>query len=309
MKKNISQMILAIACMGLVAAGSASATLSNPLGAAGEYNLFTISDVGNVNLVNSDSQGSVAIGGNATLSNYSVGSKLGSDGKLVINGNLTWTKGGVGQGSGIIYAETATLSNVSPDQTSSIADSGVDFGAAAAYLTGNSAYWGSLAATGETVSNGGAISLTGDNADLNVFNIIGSDLLDATTLNINVIDGSTVLINVTGSTSGLTNMGFNLSGVDCANILYNFFEATDLDFYSVGIQGSVLAPLADVDFYWGNIDGQMIAYTLDDGDTGNTGEFHNIGFAGSLSPVPLPGTAWLLGIGMLWISALIRKKA
>ncbi|WP_320041897.1 choice-of-anchor A family protein [uncultured Desulfobacter sp.] len=308
MKKR-SQMILAIACMVLAAAGSASATLSIPLGAAGEYNLFTISDAGNVNLVNSDSQGSVAIGGNATLSNYKVGSNLGSNGKLVVNGNLTWTNGEVGQGNGIIYAKTATLSGVTPDHIAPIADSGVDFGAAAAYLTANSAYWGSLAATGETENNWGDISLTGDNADLNIFNIIGSDLLGAHTLNINVTDGATVLINVTGSTSGLTNMGYTLSGVDSAHILYNFFEAKDLDFYSVGIQGSVLAPQADVDFYSGNIDGQMVAYTLDDGGTGTTGQFHNKSFAGSLSPVPIPGTAWLLSIGMLWISALIRKKA
>ncbi len=88
-----------------------------------------------------------------------------------------------------------------------------------------------------------------------------------------------------------------------------FYEATELDFFSVGIQGSVLAPYADVDFYWGSIDGQMIVGSIGAGETACSGEFHNVLFDGDLPSVPLPSTIRFFGGGLLGLAGLNRKRS
>ncbi|MGL4791209.1 MAG: collagen-binding domain-containing protein, partial [Anaerotignaceae bacterium] len=65
-------------------------------GVANAYNVFVI---GNMTLSNTDAEGRVAIGGNATLTNYGVGSSItplppyGTDASLVIGGNINITNG------------------------------------------------------------------------------------------------------------------------------------------------------------------------------------------------------------------------
>lgn len=296
---SMSRIFLTILCLVIFVVNPASASI---FGAAGDYNLFTS---GNATLTNSDAEGSVAIGGTASLTNYSVASnRSGSDARLVVGGGLTYTNGQVGQsGSGTIYAASAALTGTNP-ATFATTGSGLDFIAAADYLKSASTAWKGLATTGSAVNNYGTITLTGNNAGLNVFSLDGSDLNAAYGLNINAQAGSTVLINVSGTASGLTNMGISLQGgIQNTNVLYNFYEATQLTFSGVGIQGSVLSPLAAVDFDNGNINGQMFAFSLEP----SSGEFHDVGFTGQLSPVPLPGAVWLLSSGFITLAGF-RKK-
>ena len=74
----------------------------------------------------------------------------------------------------------------------------------------------------------------------------------------------------------MANFGIFLHGIDEAGVLYNVFEATTLDMSAIGIRGTLLAPLADVDFSNGNFDGNLIASSL----TG-TAEGHLFPFGGS----------------------------
>lgn len=303
--RTMSCVVLSILCLLMAAGGPASAAT---FGAADGYNLFTLS-AGTLTVAeNCDAQGSVAIGGDAQLTNYAIASELsGSDARLVVDGHLTFTNGQVGNGTGTIYAQSATLLGTNPTDFETTG-SGVDFNAAADYLTTASTTWGNLGATGTTTMNvSGGIDLIGSNLDLNVFDLSGSDLLSANAFNISAPDGSTVLVNISGDTSGMTNMALVLNGVENTNILYNFYEATDLTLEGLSIQGSVLAPFAAVDFDNGNIDGQMIVHTLGSEADASTGEFHNVSFAGQLTPVPIPGAVWLFVSGLVGLLGL-RKK-
>lgn len=289
--------------------GTVQSASAGMFGMADNFNLFTIGDA-TLNVVeNSDAQGSVAIGGDATLTNYAVASKRsGSDALLVVDGHLSYTNGQVGEnGSGSIYAQSATLTGTTPTAYYT-AGSGVDFSAAATYLKTASATWGNLAATGTTVvQSWGGIDLSGTNSDLNIFAVDGASLFGASSLNISAPTGSTVLVNISGNVTEMKNMGIALSGIKNSNILYNFYDATTLTFEGISIQGSVLAPLASVDFDNGHINGQMIAYTLGSQSDASSGEFHDIAFTGQLAAVPVPGTFWLLGSALCALS-IGRKK-
>ncbi len=65
-------------------------------GVAGNYNVFVFQDL---NLSNTDAEGRVAVGGNATMLNTGVGSAIiplppfGTDNTFVIGGNVNVTNG------------------------------------------------------------------------------------------------------------------------------------------------------------------------------------------------------------------------
>ena len=303
----MKKIVFTALCLFFLVTGSASASSINPLGFAGGYNLFTLNSTATNTLINSDSEGSVAIAGSAGIQSYSVASKLsGSDAKLVVGETLTMTNGQVGiYGTGSIYADNPSLTGVTAT-SKSLSQSDVDFSSAATYLTSASSQWASLAATGSaTDSDGGALTLTGTSSSLEVFNLDISDFEAAYSLTIaGVSSDATVLVNISGTSMSedYSNISFDFYGTN-SMILYNFYEADSLSFGS--IEGSVLAASAAVSFNNGNIDGQMIAASVD-----GQGEFHNVVFEGDLpAAVPLPCSLWLLGGGLFCLAGLHKKRA
>lgn len=288
------------------------------LGVANDYNVFVLHDM---TQSGTDAQGKIAVGHNASLSSFSAASSLGSSSTNLIVGN-TWTQasGGTVNGTALVNGNAnvdsptvtgalrvnGTLTNTGyggppPGGTYyGVAYSGpsyfnpvqgttplpFSFADAATYLTDHSTFWGSLAATGTTVQNGGNVDLTGSSTTLNVFSVPASYLTGGISLNISAPAGSTALINITGGTSiTLSNFGIALSGIDAEHILYNLPTATSVSLSSIGVKGSLLAPNAAVQFNSGNIDGTLVAYDL----TGQ-GESHLHLFRGDIPYTPtLPG--------------------
>lgn len=183
------------------------------------------------------------------------------------------------------------------------------------------------------------ITFKGEN-DINVFDI------DASTLSVadksiwyDFTSTSYNIINVRGEVVELFNTGFfneaykNFSNTDyftetgqyadnapassdtperrhdgkfTNNILFNFVDATNITFHSVGIKGSVLAPYANISFYNGQVDGNLIAKNLSSPDGEFTGQVNNYRF-GAIDVSEPASWALLFGAGFLMMAR--RKKA
>lgn len=301
--KHISPLLL-LALLAL-AAGPAFAD-SYGLGVAGDFNTFIFNDFTG----SSDTEGKLAVGGNATLTSYSVGYKLGagSGDVLVVGGDLTYTGGNVYNGDirvgGSLSGSTYDLSSGGETYTGSSLP--FSFASAEAQLTALSQSLSNVASTGTSTYEWGTITLVGTGATTEVFNLDGQQLLDASNLTFTgITDGATVVINVSGLSSGFTNMGMSdLSGIS-QNVLFNFYEATNLVISGVGVEGSILAPLAAVDAQNGVIYGQTVASSW----SGAVQQDYNP-FQGTLpSPTPIPGAVWLLGSGLLGLAGVRRLRA
>lgn len=286
---------------------------------AADYDLFVLGDM---HSVGSDTEGRVAVGGNAYLQNYSVGAVLQNPAgySLVVGGNLT-ANGGSTNG-GMVVGGTSSFSSWS---MAGLAPAGtalpVDFSAEAIRLKALSATLAGYTVNGTTsYQNWGApdgthsyqITFTGANAGLNVFTVDGAKLSDGNTFTLDLAAGATALINVTGITNAISG-GFAFGNP--ANVLWNFADTTSLSFKWTNMTGSVLAPKAD---YHGSapIAGQLIvgSFTGQDWQVTqvNLGRFEGgllDGGDAAMPSVPEPASwlTMLVGFGML--GTVLRRRS
>jgi choice-of-anchor A domain-containing protein len=291
-------------CACAVVAALPGVASASSLGIASNYNVFV---VGSANLQNSDIEGAVAVGGSATFSSYSIAHSLkGISGpSLVVGGGLVYHNGSIYYGD-VYVGGAASLSGVTIGDGDLYNPSTlIDFDLALSTLTSESALWSALATTGTVnVTPWKAITLTGTSSTLNVFNLSGADLATCVGLTINAPSGSTVLVNVDGTLAQLSSFGITLNGVTASSVLYNYYQATSLTVSGIGVQGSILAPLASVDFSSGQINGTLIA-----GSLSGTGESHYVPFTGDLPSVPEPSSLLLMGSGVIGLAgSWLRRR-
>ncbi len=250
-------------------------TAAFDLGLAKDYNLFVIEDL---TQPSSDTEGKIAVGGDAMLSNYSVAYELNgaTDDVLIVNGNLTFTSGRVFYGNAV-YGDSTNLPDILVTVDGTLRKEKVlDFEQAKVELQSLSKTIGAYSQTGEVLYEFSGVHLNGSDPFLNVFNVSGNRLTNATELSISVPNGSVVLVNV-DSTFIHWNGGLTVSGTARNNVLYNFHEAEVLEIEQIDITGSLLAPFAFVDFYSGVIHGQFIAKNVY-----GTGQFNLAPFNGNI---------------------------
>jgi choice-of-anchor A domain-containing protein/uncharacterized repeat protein (TIGR01451 family) len=248
------------------------------LGVAGDFNVFVL---GPVTQSYTDSEGRVAAAGDVHLTGYGIGSGLpssvGQRDDLVVGGQLTYDQGQVFNGN-IVYGGTAVLQNVGLPNGTARQGAPVDFAAARTQLDGLSAAFAGMAVNGAEVDAYGTLRLAGADPNLDVFSLSAGELASAKGLNITAPAGATVLVNVCGTAAQMQYFGMAVSGTDPQHVLFNFPDATSLTIAGISVQGSVLAPRADVTFTSGNLEGTLVAGSL----TGS-GEFH---YCPSLAQMP-----------------------
>lgn len=255
------------------------------LGIAQNYNVFVFGDMNQ----SSDSEGRVAVGGNATFTNFGIADRLansnGADNRLIVGGDLTYNGGQIFGGNAVVGGTVKTSVNFNCSPNCSVTTGKpINFGAARQELTNLADYLGGLTYTGTTEYKWSGIHLQGNNSDLNVFTIDGSKFSQSSYLNLNGVgSNSTVVLNILGSSVNISNFGLNLNGVNKQNVLFNFVDATQVATTGFSFQGSVLATKANVQFNNGNVEGTLVAANLS-----GTGEFHNTSFTGNLPNVPQP---------------------
>lgn len=229
------------------------------LGPAKEYNLFVLNDV---NQPSSDTQGKVAVGRDAYFANYSIGDQLPSNSGdvLIVGRDLIFVSGHVN--GNVVYGNTTNLPQPAVSINGTLRqDSPINFAAAKTYLENLSTNLSNYTVNGSVDFQYGGLTLTGTDPFLNVFKISGANLSSANNVTINAPNGSVVLVNIDGTAVSWTG-GLTVNGTSITNVLYNFYEATQLTIQGIDIRGSLLAPSADVNFVSGVINGQMICKSL-----------------------------------------------
>jgi choice-of-anchor A domain-containing protein len=281
----LSKILVALPVTIAAVIGFTHSASAASLGLASDYNVFVFGDMNQ----RSDAEGRVAVGGNATFTNYGIGDRLqnsnGSDTRLVVGGDLTYNGGQIFGGNAVVggTVKTPVYFNCTPNCGVSKGRP-IDFGAVQQQLTSFSNYLGGLSATGTAEYKWSGIHLQGSNADLNVFTLDGSQFSKTSYLNLNgVSSNSTVLINVLGDVVNISNFGLNMNGVDKSKVLFNFVNATQINTTGFSFLGSVLATHAHYNFNNGNLEGTLVANSVS-----GSGEFHNFQFQGNLPNQPTP---------------------
>lgn len=248
------------------------------LGPATGWNLFVLE---NLTQPSSDTEGKVAVGGNAHLANYSIGDQLpnsnGTEDVFVVGGDLTFISGAI-LGGNVAYGVSTNLpiNQVSIVNGTLRQDYPINFAAAASYFSNLTVQLSNYAANATTQFEWGTLTFAGTDPFLNVFHVSGADLTAAHTVNINVPNGAVVLLNIDGNNISWTG-GLNVSGTAINNVLYNFYEATNITIQGIDVRGSILAPFAHVNFVTGVQNGQMIAKSVE-----GMGQFNNALFQGNI---------------------------
>ena len=262
---------------------------------------------GDLHQESTDSEGRIAVGGDATLVSFGVGSRLPVDADridLAVGGVLNATNVGVNNGS-ITYGDALNGNATAPNGT--ITQRPLDLDAYFQEAQRRSEFWGGFDTTGDISGPGddGALYMIGTDPDRNVFDLDAADLEQAGAIRINVPFGSSTLINVHGTSydtstrptyslefwdgTGYVQFGDQAPSDELEALrralVWNFPEATAIQIGpQLGWHGTVLAPGAAFSFP-GNtqLNGTIIAGSL----AGN-GESHLHLPDGCLPPVP-PG--------------------
>lgn len=241
-----------------------------------------------------DVEGRMWVGGNADFSGYGVASSNDPDAApttcdefgLVVGGNLSG-KVNAGDGKVAVYGEVESGPNDVTACEVTTTERPVDFDAVEKKLKGYSLAFRDYATNGTAGVEYGALVLFGKDPDLNVFSITAEQLSGIGQIKISVPETSSMIVNVSGKDVLWGGMGFVMpdggqacraaSSDWCHRIVWNLHEAETLELYGIGVQGSVMAPLATVSGAGGNVDGQLVAQEL----IGSI-EYHPYFFSGCL---------------------------
>jgi choice-of-anchor A domain-containing protein/uncharacterized repeat protein (TIGR01451 family) len=265
--------------------------MDDPLGPAQD---FEITAFGDLNLMNTDTEGPMAVGGNATMTSFTVNSTQANKGytglALSAGRDLVFSNGSIW--GGVTVGGKATLNGVGgvTSLTQGTPPPVPDFDALREALAARSEQWAGIEDQGAAEPYPNGVLLRGTDPVRNAFEVSAARLESAGEININVPVGSTTLINVTGASYSLGNTttiryydastgtyrdwGRDAPNADLAKLrdgtLWNFPEATKIDFLKgFAWQGSILAPRAVMDLTYLQINGNVIVGALY-----GTGETH-----------------------------------
>ena len=261
-----------------------------PLGVATPYNAFIL---GNAVQSSADTQGLLAVGGNLTLTDYSVGEAFSRTvpytNVLTVGGGLSFTRGVISGNA--VYGITQTLAQVAVSGTVGHASPPpLDFNAAAGSLTALADDYARLRANGTVVFNrgDGNDNLTSVAKGLTIFDITGTIPAQGTFRITGNNDGQsdqTFLINVGGSSNQLVDLNVAVTGIDPSRLLFNVDAATSLAISGDYVAASILAPRAAVTFTNAAVEGTLVAASLTGSGQFNSGQLNQPPFSACLPPV------------------------
>lgn len=278
-----------------------SAVLSSA--ALANYNAFTFSDYSSSY---SDSEAGVISGGSFYAGYYSVNGFNVSTPGLIAKDNVYFTNGHVGNGvsAGGIYLDA--VSNTGGESSSN----NIDFASMEAFYRTMSDNLASQTATGSVTAQpwGQLIFQSNSTDSKHVFNLdsaLMQGVNQITFMGLN--QGDELVINFTGTGSMLlSNLDLSYSLGSYKTVL-NMPSLSSLTIESTSPWASILAPNATILGSNGYIQGSLVANSFS-----SRVQLHydpNAYFAINTMPIPEPSTWALMGLGLVGIAVLSRKKA
>ncbi|MCB2192009.1 MAG: choice-of-anchor A family protein [Deltaproteobacteria bacterium] len=313
MSRKISWLFATLLILGLSLTALPARAASIDLGTAGEYNLFILS---NLAITGNQESGRVAAGGDAKLRSYTVGTEVtdSSGDTLVVGGKVSSNIDPVATGNvvagGKVNVPGWVDSGHIQENSSSLP---VDFIYESQYLGNLSNELASLATTGQSYSQYGGMYTVGDGtSEVQVFDVSGDDLSNATwwqSLS-SIPDDAWIIFNVSGTDIDLTGGQWAL--VDWSDkIIFNLYQAQTLSINNITVQGSILAPYADVTASGATVAANLVAKSLD-GSLATLGQnFAAYDGGGGVTPgaaAPEPGTLMLMGSALFGTAGILRRR-
>ena len=304
-------------------------SLAGPIETLSEYNLIVLNDLDST----SEVEGKTLIGGDLSgTSNYGIRltqNDLSNGDALVIAGDLVSGSTVNANGQSVVIAGNnngqVNASSVSSDASE------YDFDLIKSEFVNFSGYLSELAVNSvlTTSTNGqpgpASFEVGSDiGTDVAVFNITSEEFFSNNSIqqydvDLNGQSPSAIVINVSGEVIDDSNFSGNGVGnivTDAfrENIIWNFFEATDIDLVKQ-LNGSLLAPFADLSNAT-PIEGSVVVNNFD-----QDGEVHDALFAGTINydastdsqdpavDVPAPSSMIIFASALLGLGLWRRKTA
>jgi len=267
---------------------------------ASSYNAYTNEDFV---CVNSDVQGRLAVGGDASIQDYSIACDVSATGgdcvsfgsvtcadltdsgtnanSFVVGGNLFATNGEVVVGNAVYGGTFNNDPSFQAGSGCSFVNQATDFSTNGQYLQDLSLSVSNLQATGSVTNNYGSYVLTGTySPTMEVFSLTADQLCNSYGFTITgILTTASIFVNVAGSSISCGNFG--MQGYSPNKAVFNFYQATSLSIFNIQWQGSILAPLADSsNFGNGVIDGQVFVNSIS--ESGNCNQINWVPFTGCI---------------------------
>jgi choice-of-anchor A domain-containing protein len=262
--------------VSVTATPQTAATLSSNGATVTNFNLLVFEDL-NLTAGGSQISGPVGAGRDANFVNYNLATGQAGNADNVLVGRNLKLRGGQVKGNAV-YGTGKTIEGTNFDQGQALQRANpLPVDGLRNYVENVAQMWKSQNGTSlATKYNGYAITA---GPGISYFKLKGSELANATSLQIDAPEDATLVLNVDGASDQMHNMGINLAGgIGREHLVFNFYEATSLKINGVQVEGSVWAPKAMVNFNNGAQRGSLVARSL----TGGSVSFEHDPFQGTL---------------------------